>query len=210
MDRIDPLTTGQAADYCHVSQATIVNWIKKGELRAYVTPGGHYRIVLADFLDFLEEYGMPVHPALAPAPPPRLLVLGDGPVAARVRRTLGNNGPYEVLWARSQFEAGALVERFRPTAVVIDVSQTLPSCVALCGWLRDFETGVAISVLAVGNPDQRQSALASGADSFLAKAAVADGLLRELDALKSPRPGSANTTPAGSGLGVGTGTEPNS
>ena len=130
---------------------------------------------------------MPVHPALAPAPRPRLLVLADGPVAARVRRALGDNGRYELLWARSQFEAGALVERFRPGAVLIDVSQTLPSCVALCRWLRDFEKGEHISVLAVGNPGQRKAALASGADSFLAKGAAVDGLLRELDALKNPR-----------------------
>ena len=64
MSETDPLTTGQAARYCHVSQATIINWIKKGKLRAYATPGGHYRILLPDFLSFLETYRMPVDSAL--------------------------------------------------------------------------------------------------------------------------------------------------
>lgn len=58
------LTTGQAARYCHVSQATILNWIKKGKLEAYATPGGHYRILLPDFISFLEAYRMPVDSAL--------------------------------------------------------------------------------------------------------------------------------------------------
>jgi excisionase family DNA binding protein len=60
MAEIQTLTTGQAARYCHVSQATILNWIKKGKLEAYATPGGHYRILLPDFLSFLEMYKMPV------------------------------------------------------------------------------------------------------------------------------------------------------
>ena len=64
MSESDPLTTGQAAKYCHVSQATIINWIKKGKLRAYATPGGHYRILLPDFLSFLETYQMPMDAVL--------------------------------------------------------------------------------------------------------------------------------------------------
>ena len=59
-----PLTTGQVAEYCQVSQATILNWIKKGKLEAYATPGGHFRILLADLLSLLEAYGMPVDPEL--------------------------------------------------------------------------------------------------------------------------------------------------
>ena len=59
-----PLTTGQAARYCYVSNATILNWIKQGKLTAYTTPGGHFRIRLPDFLSFLESYRIPVDPRL--------------------------------------------------------------------------------------------------------------------------------------------------
>lgn len=64
MRRTKPLTTGQAAEYCYVSQATIINWIKKGSLRAYTTPGGHHRILLPDFVAFLQEHSIPVDPSL--------------------------------------------------------------------------------------------------------------------------------------------------
>jgi excisionase family DNA binding protein len=67
MQKIRPLTTGQAAEYCHVSQATIINWIKKGSLKAYTTPGGHHRILLPDFLAFLKRYSIPVDPILEQA-----------------------------------------------------------------------------------------------------------------------------------------------
>jgi excisionase family DNA binding protein len=64
MPKLKPLTTGQAAGYCNVSQATIINWIKKGSLKAYTTPGGHHRIPLPDFVAFLERYSIPVDPIL--------------------------------------------------------------------------------------------------------------------------------------------------
>ena len=71
MSEIKLLTTGQAARHCHVSQATIVNWIRKDKLKAYTTPGGHHRILLSDFLSFLETYKMPVDSALTALSRPR-------------------------------------------------------------------------------------------------------------------------------------------
>ena len=60
MTEIHPLTTGQVARYCHVSRATILHWIKKGVLKAYRTPGSHFRVLAADLVSFLELHGMPV------------------------------------------------------------------------------------------------------------------------------------------------------
>jgi len=57
------LTTGKVAAYCHVSHMTVLNWIKKGELKAYRIPSGHHRILRSDFREFLEHRGMPVDEA---------------------------------------------------------------------------------------------------------------------------------------------------
>ena len=40
-----PLTTGEIARICQVSQATVLNWIRDRGLHAYATPGGHYRVL---------------------------------------------------------------------------------------------------------------------------------------------------------------------
>ncbi len=40
------LTTGQAARMCAVTPATVLNWIRTGQLDGVRTPGGHYRIRL--------------------------------------------------------------------------------------------------------------------------------------------------------------------
>jgi two-component system response regulator VicR len=54
-----PLTTGDVAMHCYVSNAAVLKWIKSGKLKAYRTPGRHYRIRRADFNTFLDTHGMP-------------------------------------------------------------------------------------------------------------------------------------------------------
>jgi two-component system response regulator VicR len=54
-----PLTTGDVARHCFVSNAAVLRWIKSGKLKAYRTPGRHYRIKRADFTTFLDTHGMP-------------------------------------------------------------------------------------------------------------------------------------------------------
>ena len=53
------LTTGIAARYCGVSYVTVLRWIHKGYLPAFRLPDGHYRVVRADFDEFLIRHNMP-------------------------------------------------------------------------------------------------------------------------------------------------------
>jgi len=54
------LTTSDVARYCQVSRSSVSRWIKEGKLRAFATPGGHYRISQKEFKGFLAKYGMPI------------------------------------------------------------------------------------------------------------------------------------------------------
>ena len=54
------LTASDVARYCGVSSVTVSRWIRGDKLRAYTTPGGHYRIRKQDFREFLEASGLPV------------------------------------------------------------------------------------------------------------------------------------------------------
>jgi excisionase family DNA binding protein len=183
MPKTRPMTTGQAARYCHVSQATVVNWIKEGKLKAYATPGGHHRILLPDFLSFLETYRMPVDSALRASFRPRALVVSDSSQAEKLAQTLQGNGRFDVARAGNDYEAGAQVARFGPDVVVLDTTSATLDCLALCRWLRASPEGKAISVLAVGVPGGERAARTAGADTYLSSAAVADRLEAELQAL---------------------------
>ena len=54
------LTASDIARYCGVTSVTVSRWIRGNKLRAYTTPGGHYRIRKQDFREFLESSGLPV------------------------------------------------------------------------------------------------------------------------------------------------------
>lgn len=162
----NPLTTGQAAEYCHVSQATIVNWIKKKKLKAYATPGGHYRITLSDFLSFLEAHDMPVDAKLRAAAQPQILVVSERARARRLAQAAGENGHAEVALARNGHEAGAQVALLEPDVVIIDTNSGTLDWQALCRWLRASPVG-KMRVVAVGDPAHQKDAEAAGVDAFL-------------------------------------------
>lgn len=52
-------TTYDAARICKANIASIKNWITKGLLKAFRTPGGHYRIKRRDLELFVNKYNMP-------------------------------------------------------------------------------------------------------------------------------------------------------
>jgi excisionase family DNA binding protein len=183
MSKIETLTTGQAARYCHVSQATIINWIKKGKLEAYATPGGHHRILLPDFLSFLETYGMPVDSTLRPLSRRRVLIVSAGLHTTTLAQALRGDGRFDVARASSDYEASAQVARFEPHAVVLDMTSATLDCLALCRWLRTSSEGQQVAVLAVGDPKDEEAARTAGADVYLPGIAIADRLDAELEAL---------------------------
>src|ERR1035437_6176726 len=50
------LTTGEAAGLCSVKPDTVLKWIKRGQLRAAKTAGGHHRIQYRDLQSYLRAH----------------------------------------------------------------------------------------------------------------------------------------------------------
>jgi excisionase family DNA binding protein len=170
MSNSRPFSTGQAAKYCGVSQATVINWIRDGRLGAYTTPGGHHRIPRADLVSFLKTYGMPIDAALERTPRPRLLLVGDGPDLRRLAKALDEKNGVEVSLTSNDYAASARVARLEPDAVVIDM-RTSSDPLSLCRWVREFSEQVTL--LLVGDPKREASARAAGADEYLYPDALA-------------------------------------
>ncbi len=55
----DIFTTFDVSRICQANIASIKNWIMKGYLKAFRTPGGHYRIEKKNLVTFLRKYRMP-------------------------------------------------------------------------------------------------------------------------------------------------------
>ena len=183
MRRAKPLTTGQAAKYCSVSQVTIINWIKKGQIKTYATPGGHHRILLTDFVSFLEEYQMPVDAALRTLSRPTVLIVSDSPRATTLASRLESHGRFDVVLAQNGYDAGAQVVRSEPDAVVLDTTSAAVNNLSLCQWLRTSPDEEPVPVVAVGGSKNEEFPRASKIDAYVTSTVAASKLETELETL---------------------------
>lgn len=127
----DVFSTHSAAKFCRVTPMTIIRWIEEGRIRAYKTPGGHRRIMLADLEDFCRRNGIPFQweERVETAEVRRLLIVDDDKsVVDAILDAIfdedeeGNQGSWEVEHTDNAFDAGRLVGSFRPDFVFVDVN----------------------------------------------------------------------------------------
>ncbi|MBF0594035.1 MAG: response regulator [Candidatus Omnitrophica bacterium] len=118
-----PLTTGEIADFCHIHLRTVLQWIHDGKLKAYRTPGNHSRVQVADFIDFLKQYNMPIPDSLLVRGNTRkvLIVDDDANMVSSLKRLLKKDQQFEVDVAYDGFEAGIKLLLFKPDILILDM-----------------------------------------------------------------------------------------
>ena len=161
----------KAAQQCGVSRGTIWNNVKSGELKAFRTPGGQYRILRRDLIDFMSRKQMP--PLLADtARRGRILIVDDD---ASIGRMIGRIlEPYGFVTetAGDGFEAGAKVFSFKPEMILLDLYMPGMDGFEVCRRLKADPSTADIKVLAISGqdtPETRERILSEGADGFMGK-----------------------------------------
>ena len=117
---VELLNTRDVARTYHVTSATVLNWIRAGKLKAYTTPGGHYRVAREDLEAFSRDYGYSPAEGI-PTFGLRLLFVGsDAPLFERLRDAVRFRWPAaQIEQARTEFEIGWWMARMRPTHLVV-------------------------------------------------------------------------------------------
>jgi excisionase family DNA binding protein len=87
------LTASDLATLCEVDLKTIHNWVDRGRIAHFRTPGRHLRFRAADVAEFLRAWGYAVPRELARASSRTVLVIGSRETASHVTRTLGESLP---------------------------------------------------------------------------------------------------------------------
>jgi len=112
----DVYTTFDAARVCGANIASIKNWIAKGLLKAYRTPGGHFRIRRRDLELFVQKYNMPFQFRERVAKKVYLIDTDRG-AAKAVQQIVGADG-LQVF--KSPTEAALAVGLDRPDILILD------------------------------------------------------------------------------------------
>ena len=187
-DTNGPLSTGDMARYCHVTQVAVWKWIKKGRLKAYRLPGGQYRVERDAFKAFLLEHDMPVDPEFFERTHRRILIIDDEAsvveVAQRAVHRLGND--VIVATAGDGFEAGLQVATFKPDLLILDLMMPGMDGFQVCRLVRNNPATAHIKIViitAFGSHDNLQRALDAGADDFVHKPIDLDLLVHKAETL---------------------------
>ena len=169
-------TTSEVARYCAVTNDGVLKWIKSGKLKAFSTPGGHYRISSDDFRQFLQKYEIPIDESFfrAPARGRTVLVVDDeADIREVVRRILATlTVELRVEEASDGYEAGIKVGTLQPDLVIMDVMMPKVDGLSLCRSIRETSGTRHIKVLAITafpEQDNIKKMYDAGADLCLMK-----------------------------------------
>lgn len=118
-----PLAVGQAAQICRVTTRTINNWIRGGKLKAYATPGGHFRIWPSDLSIFLKAHSMDINFDFRGEHPKKILIIDDDEAYADMIRDVLREKieNCEVTISQDGYEALILLGEFKPELVLLDL-----------------------------------------------------------------------------------------
>lgn len=131
------LSTWEAGRYCRVSPFTVRNWVERGILPAYTTPGGHRRIRREDLDAFLVRYRMPLPEDFAPGAR-RVLLLEAEPGPRRTYRDLlkSFSPDLDLRAPEDPFAAGTLLYAFSPHLVLFDLDDDSLDWAKACATLH--------------------------------------------------------------------------
>lgn len=126
------LTASDLAALCEVDLKTIHNWVDRGRIAHFRTPGRHLRFRAADVAEFLRAWGYTVPRELAKASSRTVLVVGSKEAAAHVSRALGDglpvrqaSHPYDALVFAGSDPADVYVVEQKEVGKDIDVDAML-------------------------------------------------------------------------------------
>ena len=172
----------KAAKLCGLSRGTIWNNVKSGELKSFRTPGGQYRILRQDLIDFMTRKKMP--PLLSdPIRQGRILVADDDAAIARMICRILEPFGFDTDTASDGFEAGIKLVSFRPEMIILDLFMPGMDGFEVCRRLKQNPATAHIKVLAISGqetPETRQRILDEGADAFMGKPLNTQALVQEV------------------------------
>jgi excisionase family DNA binding protein len=182
------LTTSEVAGYCQVTNDGVVKWIKAKKLRAYSTPGGHYRIRKSDFREFLERFGMPVDPDFFAEERKKILVVEDEQdLLDAITRALGGDASeFSILSARDGYEAGLKIGTHKPDLVIMDVRTPHMNAAEVCKRIKLDPGTEGIKIVALTNEHEHAVMDQSSrvrADLCMAKPLHVENLKKEVSRL---------------------------
>ena len=166
------LTSGEIASYCDVNLRTVIRWIESGKLKGFKLPGrGNNRVLIDDFIEFLEQHNMPIPAQLQGEATPGILIVDDElPVAKSIQRVARRAG-YDAMIATGGFQAGVMLSQHNPRLMTLDLSMPGMDGYSVIQFTREQARYKRMKIIVISALDDTslERALDLGADAVLSK-----------------------------------------
>jgi len=178
------LTTGDVARICNVAPRTVSKWFDTGQLKGYRIPGSRVRrIPAADLIRFMKLHNIPT--TALPLDNVRVLIVdSDNDAALVLADTLRTKADYDVQTVRSNFETGAIAQKFAPHVLLINLMAKGIDAADICRNIRANEDLQTIKIIALVNslPEpQAKALLQKGFDAYISNSDGTNGLVRKIE-----------------------------
>lgn len=161
------LSASDLARYCQVDLKTVHNWVERGLVRHFRTPGRHIRVRRQDAVDFLRRYGYPLPQELSADRATVVVSLGDAASLGPVKRSLGRR--FDLVHCRDPVDALVALGEIHPAALLLDLDVEGVDGEHVIGRLRHLENTRHVVVVAVSTHEERRTAaVARGAHAATA------------------------------------------
>ena len=181
----DMFSIPQAAKYCSIGRGTLWKYVKTGELRASLTPGGHFRVLKEDLESFMREKGM--YPIANYQPTgKRILIVDDDPQIQDMLSKMLSLNNYQTEVASDGFEAGVKTIELKPGLIILDLFMPGMDGFEVCRKIKEDQETSHIKILAITGYDtqeNRDRIMEAGADGYLAKPIERVVLLQRVEEL---------------------------
>ena len=166
----------EVANICGVVNQTAINWIKSDYLKAFMTPGGQYRVYSDDLYHFLKSRGMRIPEELEQLQykeeqNSKMLVVDDDAAVRRVIRTVLMGLGFEVLTTEGG-EEGERILRGDPEgirAVILDLTMPGIDGIETFRALRRIRDDLPVLFYSGYSEIECRDVLSAGSAAFLQK-----------------------------------------
>lgn len=163
----------EVANICGVVNQTAINWIRKGHLKAFKTPGGQYRVYSEDLLVFMKSRNMRIPQELEQGAHTLLIVDDDKGLNNVLAKYIEKKyDGFEIFQAFDGFEAGTLLAEKKPDIIFLDLNLPGIDGFSLCSKVKEsdsFGKPVVFVMTSLSDDESEKRVRAMGIEEFFRK-----------------------------------------
>jgi len=163
----------EVANICGVVNQTAINWIRNNHLKAFVTPGGQYRVYHDDLVSFMKDRGMRIPRALFGDDKSLIIVDDDEPFNNSLLSFFEKEFPnFTIYQSFDGFDAGMKMIKYKPYIVLLDLDLPGVSGKDICTKIKGdvtYNNPYVVIITGLDGSDVEEELKEKGADLVLRK-----------------------------------------